>query len=151
MMVMSHMCSKLSQTRLWRDLATEGPKPWLNIWPFENPTHFHTELGWIFEGYPSLVWNQILEIPKRNPSLLIKKIKSPLLSELFNFDTSTRLKSDPDLCDAVVLALGGVLLQEKNKLFSPFPGFWNLECLSTEGWIAGLVLKEPYLCYNKIK
>ncbi len=124
--------------RIWRDLACSDSKPWLNIWPFNSKDNFQPDFPWIFEGYPSLLWRELFDIPTRNSSLLLKKLKAPSFRRLFCFDSYRFLNTDPDLCDAVVLALAGAILQKEKALFTPFPGFWSSPHLNSEGWICGL-------------
>jgi hypothetical protein len=124
--------------RIWRDLVTESRAPWLNIWPFNSEKSFDSKSAWLFEGYPSLFWQQYLEIPRRNSKLLIQALKSPTLNRMVEFDVFSQIESDPDLCDAAVLALGGILLQNQKRLMTPFLNFWETPIVSTEGWISGL-------------
>ncbi|GEM_PF-1533095 len=128
--------------RIWRDLVSETTNPWINIWPFATPEDFIMTTGWLFEGYPSLVWRDLLGLQNRNSLALIKVLKCTSMTKLFSFDSFSYLKSDPDLCDAAVLALGGVLLQDQKRLLEPFPNFWEQPTNSTEGWISGLTKKK---------
>ncbi len=123
--------------RIWRDLVSEGRAPWLNIWPFNSKSCYNPENPWLFEGYPTLFWRNYLEIPNRNGDALIKKLKTLHFKNQFSFDTFAKIQSDPDLCDAAVLVLGGILLQNTNSLMTPFSGFWETPIISTEGWISG--------------
>lgn len=124
--------------RIWRDLVSENSAPWLNVWPFATPKDYIKDAAWIFEGYPSFFWRELLGLRSRNASDLIKTLKTKSLCSDFHFDSYSCLKSDPDLCDATVLALGGVLLQDRKKLITPFRGFWKLSETQTEGWISGI-------------
>lgn len=124
--------------RIWRDLVSESETPWLNLWPFEHPKKETPKRSWIFEGYPSLIWKKYLGIRSRNLKAFTDWLRQPLNKTTFRFDSFKRLSVDSDLADSVVLALGGVLLQNQKKLFTPFPLFETLDCLSREGWIAGV-------------
>lgn len=124
--------------RIWRDLTAETNQPWLNIWPFNTLDNYSRNLPWLFEGYPSLLWKNIFGLPQRKNNLLIEQLNSRPLQRVFRFSDFRHLKLDADLCDATVLAISGVLLQDKKKLFTPFPNFWKLPHLQTEGWICGL-------------
>jgi len=124
--------------RIWRDMVCETSKPWLNIWPFVSKENFNGRTAWIFEGYPTFMWKQLLGLPTRNTLALIKLLSSGPFKSRFKFDSFSLLKADPDLSDAAVLALGGVILQDQNKLMTPFKGFWKLTTRSKEGWISGI-------------
>jgi hypothetical protein len=126
--------------RIWRDLVTESSSPWLNVWPFVTPQDSLPGLPWIFEGYPSFFWSHFFNLSSRNSRSLLTQLKSDNELQHFHFDSFDSLKDDPDLCDATVLAMSGILLQQRGLLLTPFPGFWNLQKLRTEGWIAGIEL-----------
>ncbi|MBM4304643.1 MAG: hypothetical protein FJ112_10005 [Deltaproteobacteria bacterium] len=124
--------------RIWKDLTQNSKNQWLNIWPFNSPKNFDPKAPWLFESYPSLMWKEILGIRGRNSKKLIGKLQTKRFQSTFLFDSFSALSSDPDLCDALVLALSGAILQEEKHLITPFPKFWEMPCLRQEGWICGL-------------
>ena len=60
----------------------------------------------------------------------------------FHFESILGLPLDPDLCDALVLALSGVILQQNSRLLTPFSEFCNMPFLQQEGWICGLPVRS---------
>ena len=120
--------------RLWKDMGSNG-KPWANLWPFEQEK-VESNLPWLFEGYPSLLWKECLGSPVRD----LKKLRRLAEKALPNFemDTWKYLEKSPDLADSFALAFGGVYLQEKKRLWIPSPSFVHDKGVQTEGWLLGL-------------
>ncbi|MBU6375963.1 MAG: hypothetical protein KGQ59_08215, partial [Bdellovibrionales bacterium] len=94
----------------------------------------------LFEGYPSLLWRTLAQKKTRAPEKLAEWLKNQSVE--FRTSDARRFRSDPDLADAVMLAVGGALLQKQGRLLQPFPGFFQstqyLTRAQVEGWIAGL-------------
>jgi hypothetical protein len=123
--------------RIWKELG-EASEKWFQIWGFDSPKSLKKPLEkpWIFEAYPSLFWKKILGSRSRDPENLILFLKAQNPQKLQDLSKDfSLLRSDPDLCDSVVLALSAWQLQEQQKL-------WNLPNsvpqLQQEGWILGL-------------
>ena len=137
--------------RIWRDLVSENPKKWLNIWPFETSRTQLKRAPWIYEGFPSLFWRQVFGLKTRNLKLLRKAVETV-------FEKNYHLKiqvldwnvfeNDADLADAAVLALGALSLQLDMKLTSALHkhnavrncalGCAQKCAQKCEGWILGL-------------
>jgi len=133
--------------RIWKDMAeARDGEPWANFWPMDS-----AQLGgragkrgrpWIFEGYPSLFWKNILGTSSRTPKILPSLLEKNFSDHLdISADDRRLMTQDPDYADAAVLAVGGCLLQKNGKLWEPFPGFRKLAGLRFEGWISGLTSK----------
>ncbi|MFM8269299.1 MAG: hypothetical protein ACKN9V_03845 [Pseudomonadota bacterium] len=120
--------------RLWKDIGSVG-KPWLKLWPFET-SDGDSALPWIFEGYPSLIWKDCLGSAVRSPKDL-RKLSEKAFPQ-FEIDTWQYVEKHPDTADSFVLAFGGVFLQEKGRLWKPFPGFQKENNALREGWLLGL-------------
>lgn len=122
--------------RIWRDLALAGDEDSFSFWPFDPVDRGRP---WIFEGYPSFYWKHLFGKRVRKaasfPSVLAAARGYGLC---IRAEQRARLSQDPDLADAAVLALAGLVLQHRNLLFSPFPGFGLEASARTEGWIAGV-------------
>lgn len=122
--------------RSWRDLGKE--KKFLNLWPFETRASFDATRPWIFEGYPSWVWKNLLKTKKRSSENLKKIIstKSKIKIEPSLTHQWRLVERDPDSADA--FALGFMLIhmlhEKKLELFPNLPEF-ILQC---EGWILGV-------------
>ncbi len=127
--------------RLWRELGQTG-KPWIHVWPQDRDQA--GESGpWLFEGYPSLLWRELLGLSTRDLSKLPAQVGRVLaerqLSIRFAPDLTQALARSPDLADAWVLALGGALLQLDQALWLPLdPCSIEGRAAAYEGWIAGL-------------
>jgi hypothetical protein len=123
--------------RIWKDLAQTAR--WANVWPFDLP-----ELGgrplsaapWVFEGFPSLLWRELLGSRTRDPRALPRILRARF-PEIRVKDPSG-LAANPDRADAAVLAVGAWALQRAQALRIPFPGFLRTPELACEGWIMGL-------------
>lgn len=128
--------------RIWRDIAESSDERWLNFWPFETEKSALPGKPWIFEGYPTLFWKELLGQKNRSPARL-----AGLISKRWRDRIDRRgagiLKHDPDLADAAVLALGGWQLQESGTLWEPVPGWAKSPKRLSEGWIAGLRPRSP--------
>ncbi len=135
----THPFQKNIQTgtfRLWRDLSTESQQ-WLNVWPFQKKAEGDDRLPWLFEGYPSFFWKLFLGSKKRDPSHL-KQLCSSIKDVQIEVDSWKVVERNPDWADAFVLALSGVILQKRRRLFEPFRGFAQWAVPKREGWIAGV-------------
>ncbi len=127
--------------RLWRELGQAG-KPWIHIWPQDCDQV--GEFGpWLFEGYPSLLWRELLGLPTRDLSRLPAQVGRVLAERHLSLrmapDLTQALARSPDLADAFVLALGGALLQLDQALWLPLdPRSTEGRAAAYEGWIAGL-------------
>lgn len=122
--------------RIWKEIGGLK-KPWARVWPFDSAgTAEEKEGPWLFEGYPSLIWREVLKSKIRNP-LLLKRLsqKTGLKLAVDNFKA---LETAPDHADAFVLALGAISLLAKNELWEPWPLFFKEPRRLQEGWILGL-------------
>ncbi len=119
--------------RIWKDLGSSSEK-WFQIQSFDEP-EVHTQNGpWIFEGYPSLFWRDILKSPSRKTELLVKFLKSKNTKISVKPSDLNLLLKKPDLADAAILALGAFELQKNKKLWIKPQKPW----VQKEGWILGL-------------
>lgn len=126
--------------RFWKELG-RSKTAWAHVWPFDSLDRREVkECPWIFEGYPSLIWKNMLGCQKREPGLL--KTQMNQLSLSFKVDTWGHVLRSSDQADALVLAFGGVWLQEQGKLWCPFEGFETAIGNQKEGWILGLSKKK---------
>ncbi|NBW99478.1 hypothetical protein EBR03_07895 [bacterium] len=121
--------------RIWKELG-RTPTDWIRIWPFEKMKNPQLQGPWIFEGYPSLLWKEVLKSPNRKPSAL-KSLVSARFPKL-QIDTWKHVQTDPDHADAFVLALGAAALLTQNQLWEPFSHFYNDSDAQSEGWLLGL-------------
>lgn len=122
--------------RLWRDIGQAG-KPWAKIWPYDliEPS-LRSKGPWLFEGYPSLIWQKYLSCRHRYP-ILLKRQATKKLKE-FEVDDWEILTKCPDHADAFVLSWGAAYLEQCNQLWVPFSGFEEKMKKLQEGWILGL-------------
>ena len=122
--------------RSWRDLGKE--KKFLNLWPFETRSSFDSSKPWIFEGYPSWVWKNLLKTSKRYPKNLkkITSTKSKIQIKPAKPDQWSLIEKNPDSADAFVLGflLIHMLREKKLELFPKLPDL----VLQYEGWILGV-------------
>lgn len=122
--------------RIWRDLALAGDEDYFSFWPFDPPKRGRP---WIFEGYPTFYWRSLFGKRTRSPHAF-----DTVVTTARAYGLSLRVKgraaiaADPNLADAAILALAGLLLQQKENLFSPFEQFPLQLCARAEGWIAGV-------------
>src|SRR5690606_15146623 len=68
--------------RIWKDLTSGGPTRWANIWPFETERSELLDAPWIFEGFPSLLWREVLGLPTRDLSRLRSAVEDAWRREL---------------------------------------------------------------------
>ena len=118
--------------RIWRDMVLgEDGKRWFSLWPFEAAQN---EQPHVFEAYPTLMWRQLLGVRTRNLALLKDAVMHACKAH--GVEITTRewplLRRHADVADAAVLAMGGMLLQRQQALFTP------VQPRGMEGWIAGL-------------
>lgn len=136
--------------RIWRDLGRFMSKPEnasLRFWPHDFTESVLMRDGnsgpemVIAEGYPSFYWRQLLGMRTRQPALL----KNALTSTASQIGWSVAcehwslIESDPDLADAVVLAMTAFVLDLSGQAFSRKMTAGTPEDFSAEfeGWIAG--------------
>ncbi len=127
--------------RLWRELGQAG-EPWIRIWP-QDRDQVSRSGPWLFEGYPSLLWRELLGLPTRDLSQLLPHVSRVLAERQLSIriapDLAEALARSPGLADAWVLALGGALLQQDQALWLPHdPSSAEGRAAAYEGWIAGL-------------
>ncbi|MCM0606177.1 MAG: hypothetical protein KA715_08815 [Xanthomonadaceae bacterium] len=116
--------------RIWQDLGSASTH-WISLWPFEAPAKGRSVLT---EGYPSFLWREVFGMKSRQANAFKSKV-----TKLIKLSAKLRrqldvLKSNPDLCDAAVLALGASIFLDQN------PKYLNASALiihSQEGWIFG--------------
>jgi hypothetical protein len=122
--------------RIWRDLGS-APEAWMQVRHF-TPSHaVSREMPWVFEGYPSLIWRDYLQLRSRHLPSLASEIRRVASHIKIAKPDMQRMLSSPDAADAAVLAIGGKWLQNTGSLFSagaPSKSKW----LKREGWITGL-------------
>lgn len=117
--------------RIWMDLGAS--KKWLNLFHFEKRS---TKKGpTLCEGYPSLVWKNLLGFKHRKPHLLSSYLKKNSRLKLTQ-NTSHLIASNANYADAAVLAYAGWKISQTPH-FTKIPKFVGL---NKEGWILGLKL-----------
>lgn len=121
--------------RIWKELGRTSTE-WIRIWPFEKMKNPQLQGPWIFEGYPTLLWKEVLKSPTRRPSAL-KSLVSTRFPQV-QIDTWKHVQTDPDHADAFVLALGAAALLTENRLWEPFSHFDTDSDAQSEGWLLGL-------------
>lgn len=109
--------------RLWKDISQHENDFYA---PYVEGRKSHRQLP-LFEGYPSFSWKILFESIKREPQNLhsLLKIYWPNLKWSQKFQL--QVNQDPNLADALVLAL---TLKKYKKLIQNFSS-------SQEGWILG--------------
>jgi len=125
--------------RIWVELAR-----WLDeetshqdvCFPHHDPSTFISPQKWrVEESWPSLLWRTLLGVKVRSPKELGGALKSLEKSRKIRFFCDSEnlefCATHPDHADALVLALGGILLPESQQQGPP-----------GEGWITGLVKAE---------
>lgn len=139
--------------RIWCDLGRSVEKKQdmdLRFWPHDFSRQGSgmrpkgTPSMIIAEGYPSLYWRKIFGLASRQPAELRDAAKHAM--KLLGWSVRCRdwevIESDPDLADAVVLALAALVMDVSHDLFQDF----NISTAATrqdhftpefEGWIAG--------------
>jgi hypothetical protein len=133
--------------RMWRDLGLglrdHQGKPWLALWPQdfqEGPPA--PELPVALEGYPSFLWKTLFGTSPRAPDRIVSLAETASQEHGIRLEwvstsqegVQRRLAQSPDHADALVLALGGLLLAKTGNLF---PESLLGRRLIQEGWIAG--------------
>jgi hypothetical protein len=127
--------------RIWRDLGSEAQvsfdkQKWLQFYNFDSFTD--TDQPWFFEGYPSLLWRDLLKARSRNTEELKDRAQQLVGTQIIVSEKSWDLLSkNADYADAAVLAIGAFYLQNKNHLLQA-PSKTLSELLAKEGWIMGL-------------
>jgi hypothetical protein len=122
--------------RIWRDLALAGDEDYFSFWPFDTPRRGRP---WIFEGYPTFYWRSLFGRRSRSPEAF-----ASVVTAVRSYGISVRvvgraaIARDPNLADAAVLALAGLVLQHRSALFCPFEQFPLQLAARAEGWIAGV-------------
>lgn len=129
--------------RIWSDLGST-PRPWASIWPWAlekgQSRAFVSPLPvWIAEAYPSLVWQKLFGVSRRDPENFDRLIKTADLPPLrVSKETIRRIKKDKDLADAVVLALFGWSRGNTELEDQMTPLHRKLHrSIEREGWIFG--------------
>jgi hypothetical protein len=123
--------------RIWRDLATYGDEDYFSFWPFDAAS---SSRPWVFEGYPSYYWYFFFGHRYRSP-LFFSSIIESLQTQGWKLESphTSYFEKDPNLADAGILCLAGLLMQKHQRLFQPFHDFGRVAAARTEGWIAGVV------------
>ncbi len=119
--------------RFWKDLGAEPE--WCDFWPFTPKPQGRPIL---LESYASLFWRSILGFPSRKPQELLGWLSSQKSWLEFNPQNIGAAAKDPNIADAIVLAVAGKILHEKHSLFQIPEGHLKKDALA-EGWIAGLL------------
>lgn len=122
--------------RIWRDLAASGDEDLFSFWPFDA---LGSGRAWVFEGYPSFYWKNLFGCRSRSAAGL-KKVFATVRGEgiPLRIKGKAAMSRNPDLADAGVLALAGLMLQRRERLFQPFESFPLFAPARAEGWIAGV-------------
>lgn len=87
--------------RFWKDISK-------NKSDFYAPTlenQFHPQQLKVFEGYPSLSWKLLFSVKKRRPQDLRKLLKKRFPAIKFQMQHLRMVEKDPNLADALLLAL----------------------------------------------
>jgi hypothetical protein len=138
--------------RIWRELglgARECQGPWLDLWPFHGPGHRPLAM----EGFPSWMWRRVFECPTRDldalPEAFARVFQQVGIVPVFRRagkggplsvgEAWALLQGDADLCDALVLAAGGMLLHRRGELLD---ATIRERAPRGEGWIAGVPFSE---------
>lgn len=111
--------------RLWKEIGMHGQQvhvPWV-----EPPLKSRRRVLPVFEGYPSWVWKTLLRSPKRDPGNLSSLMKRAGFSLKLSARQRRLIAKDPNLADALVLALAGYAWLNQERSRPPNP----------EGWILG--------------
>jgi hypothetical protein len=119
--------------RFWKDLGAEPE--WCDFWPFTPKPQGRPIL---LESYASLFWRSVLGFPSRKPQELLGWLSSQKSWLEFNPQKIGAAAKDPNIADAIVLAVAGKILHEKHSLFQIPEGHLKKDALA-EGWIAGLL------------
>jgi hypothetical protein len=143
--------------RIWCELGyslDSGPACQPRLWPHDYQDSAGGKIHGIgfpemviAEGYPSLYWRKLFELRSRQPASLRPAVEKTMKRLKFSVESADweLIESNPDLADAVVLALAALVLDSRdlfskpltptdvktaNEAPDPFEaGF--------EGWIAG--------------
>ncbi|MFN7826251.1 MAG: hypothetical protein ACK5P6_12930 [Pseudobdellovibrionaceae bacterium] len=125
--------------RIWKDLGS-SEEPWFQIAGFDS-VQSHVQAGaWIGEGYPSLIWKNLLGEKTRSPERLANLLEKGLLGHFHLSKSDLHLIAlDQDLADSVVLALQGFVMNERSAVLDEFTRY-KIQSPEGEGWILGLPL-----------
>ncbi|MBO9668482.1 MAG: hypothetical protein J7501_16920 [Bdellovibrio sp.] len=114
--------------RSWSELGSTQQK-WFSLWPIDDADK---PGPWVFEAYPTHFWKTIIRSNKRDPSILKEVLSTQKHLKLHS--SVFKSLTNPDMCDAIVLAYSGFVLHKRKKLF--------VQPRSTspkkEGWILGI-------------
>jgi hypothetical protein len=122
--------------RIWREISRARAA--FAIWPRDSSEDAASRWH-LFEGFPSLLWKKLFGLPSRAPQQLPALLEG--LGVQVGPTQSEALSRDPDLCDAVVLAVSGWRLQHEAKLGDALLAALAPEIRELalkEGWLAGL-------------
>jgi hypothetical protein len=86
--------------RFWKDLAKDPD--WFYFPDVEKPIPNRTPL---YEAYPSYSWRKLLGTPKRDPLHLDQWMQKAKMPYQLPKDWKRRISKDPNLADALVIAL----------------------------------------------
>lgn len=109
--------------RIWKDISLEADS-------FYVPAvekQLRSDQIMIFEGYPSLSWRILLGSPNRKPLLVSKLMKANFPRISFNRKHHFAIQGDPNIADALLLALTMKRFRKSALSLKP--------CI--EGWILG--------------
>lgn len=108
--------------RIWKELGKNAD--WFHLHPQDGEFSKLTGKPIVMEGYPSLVWKNLIQSNTRKTEVLLKYLKKNQI-KLLNPDI------DADTADAIVLSLAAFEFFKNPKLI-------DQPHLKTEGWILGL-------------
>lgn len=126
-MFQTHPFQKNIQTgtfRFWKEMAIDPDWFYVPSLTFEKTS---SEKIPVVEGYPSLSWKQIFHVNTRKPLDVLNLLKKYYPTFKISATEKTLISKDPNLADALVLALG---LREKISELKKIKK-------SKEGWILG--------------
>jgi hypothetical protein len=108
--------------RIWKELGQNSD--WFHLYPQDGDFSKLTKKPVIMEGYPSLIWKNLIQSNSRKTEALLKHLKQNKMN-LLNTDI------DADTADAIVLSLGAFEFYKNPKLV-------DRPHLKAEGWILSL-------------
>ena len=108
--------------RIWKELGQNSD--WFHLFPQDGEFLKLKGKPVVMEGYPSLVWKNLLQSNTRKTEVLLKYLKQNKI-RILNPDI------DADMADAIVLSLAAFEFFKNPKLI-------DQPNLKTEGWILGL-------------
>lgn len=111
--------------RIWKDISLEAESFFA---PAVESKKQKNQIE-IYEGYPSLSWRKIFELPNRQPQNVSKLMLAEFPELSWKMSLQSQIDRDPNLADALLLAL-------TMKVFAEKESGLEITC-DPEGWILG--------------